>query len=71
MVRLGAAWLFGVLAAVGVFALGLAAFPELLFAGPVPTRPSGGPAPLIGVGLPIAGAVVAAVLVARHYWRKG
>jgi hypothetical protein len=26
---------------------------------------------LIGVGLPIAGAVVAAVLVARHYRRRG
>lgn len=62
-------WLVGVLAGAGIFALGLAVFPELVFAGPVPPNP--GPAPLIGVGLPIAGAVVAAVLVARHYRRKG
>jgi hypothetical protein len=68
MVRLGTAWLFGALVVVGVFALGLAAFPELVLAGPVPPNP--GPVPLIGVGLPIAGAVVATVLVALRFRRK-
>lgn len=70
MGRCGGAWLFGLLAVVGVFALGLAAFPELLLAGTRPPRPSTGPAPLIGVGLPIAGAVVATVLVALRLRRK-
>jgi hypothetical protein len=57
------------LAGIVALVLGLAIFPDLLLAGG--TRISPGPAPLIGVGLPIAGAVVAAVLVARHYRRKG
>jgi hypothetical protein len=30
----------------------------------------GGPAPLIGVGLPIAGAVIATVLLARRFRRR-
>jgi hypothetical protein len=55
-----------VLVGLAAFAVASIAFPDFLFAGG--TRAA--PAPLIGLGLPIAGAVVATVLVARRFRRK-
>lgn len=33
-------------------------------------RVRGGPAPLLGVGLPLAGGVLVALMLARRFWRK-
>ena len=44
---------------------------ELLKVRPVPTLPPrGGPAPLVGVGLPLFAGVLAVLMVVRGYWRK-
>jgi hypothetical protein len=59
------------LSAVSAFSFGLVVSPDLLFAGVfIKSPPRFGPAPLIGVGLPVAGAVVAVVLAARRYLHK-
>jgi hypothetical protein len=61
---------FCVLAGLGILVGGGVVEPDLVLAGFNDPPPSGGPAPLIGIGLPIAGAVVATVLVAHHFRRK-
>lgn len=59
------------LSGVSAFSFGLAMFPDLLFAGVfIKSPPRFGPAPLIGMGLPVAGAVVAVVLAVRRYRRR-
>jgi hypothetical protein len=68
MERRGAVLLIAVILGAAAFALGLGFVPEFAYAGDVPPR--GAPIPLIGLGLPIAGAVVATVLVARRFRRK-
>lgn len=52
--------------------LGMTVLPDLLHAVDTGVRipPRGGPAPLIGIGLPIAGAVLATVYFARRFRRK-
>lgn len=70
MLRRNADWLLGTLAAFGTLALGLIAFPDLLSAGGTPAGTVGGPGPLIGVGLPIAGVVLATVFIARRFRRR-
>jgi hypothetical protein len=54
------------LAVIAVTAL-IAAEPALAFARP----PRGAPAPLLGIGLPLAGGVLALVMLARRYKGKG
>jgi hypothetical protein len=67
----GAFWKCLVAAGLSSFSLGLIIFPDLLFAGVfIRSPPRFGPAPLVGVGLPVAGAVVAIVLAARRYRRQ-
>jgi len=64
-------WILLGLSGVSAFSFGLAIFPDLLFAGVfIKSPPRFGPAPLIGMGLPVAGAVVAVVLAARRYRRR-
>jgi hypothetical protein len=64
-------WILLGLSGASVFSLGLVIFPDLLFAGVfIKSPPRYGPAPLIGMGLPVAGAVVAVVLAARRYRRR-
>jgi hypothetical protein len=62
-------WLSG--SSIVVFALTALPDSVLADAGCDRAGTCGGPVPLIGVGLPIAGAVLATVLVARRYLRKG
>jgi hypothetical protein len=64
-------WILLGLSAASAFSLALVIFPDLLFAGVfIKSPPRFGPAPLIGMGLPVAGAVVAVVLAARRYRRR-
>ena len=70
--RLGVLWAVFALAFMGVVAaiLVVIADPALAQLRPVPsTRP--GPAPLIGVGLPlVVGGVLAAIMLVRRFRRK-
>jgi len=64
-------WTLLGLSGVTAFSFGLMVFPDLLFAGVfIKSPPRFGPAPLIGMGLPVAGAVVAVVLAARRFRRR-
>jgi hypothetical protein len=60
-----------VLGLIALTGVGLAALyyfePALAMAKPLPR---GGPGPLIGIGLPVAGAVVATLLIVRRFRRK-
>jgi hypothetical protein len=58
----------GLSALAGVGLVGLfCCEPALAMAKPLPR---GGPGPLIGLGLPLAGAVVATALIARRFRRR-
>jgi hypothetical protein len=59
------------LAFCGVFAASIMAFADMSAAqrGPGNVRPS--PAPLLGVGLPLAGGALLAIALVRRYRRKG
>ena len=66
MLRRNVDWLFGALVAVGA----VSAFPDLLSAGGTVAGTVGGPGPLIEIGLPIAGVVLATVFIARRFRRR-
>ena len=70
VMRRGGVWRVFALAGLSAFSLGLVIFPDLVVAGVfIRSPPRFGPAPLIGVGLPLVGAVVAVLFAARRYRR--
>lgn len=61
---------FDLIAALGCVSILALAVPSAVQAQARGTVVRGGPAPLIGVGLPLVGGVLAAVLLARRLRRK-
>lgn len=68
LTRVRPAW---VLLGMCIFSLGLIALPDFLYAGVfIKSPPRFGPAPVIGAGLSIAGAVVGVIFAARRFRRR-